>query len=172
MSAKSQGLKDRTEAFAINVVKFCETLPNSMAGRRIGEQLLDSGTSVASNYRAACRAFTRPLFVSKLAIVAEEADESEFWFGVILKTGLSVSSAATTPTPGGKRADGHIHRIPQNRPFAQAATTVKWVAVQTRTPFRPRSHLKPRKSSTIPQFFNFSLFPGAPQDNPRRPPLV
>ena len=59
-----------------------------MAGRRIAQQLLDAGTSVAANYRAVCRAYTSPLFISKLAIVDEEADESEFWFPIIRKTGL------------------------------------------------------------------------------------
>jgi four helix bundle protein len=88
MSEQSEQLKARTEAFAVAVVKFCDTLPNSMPGRRIGQQLLDAGTSVAANYRAACRAYTTPLFVSKLAIVDEEADESEFWCRIIRKTGL------------------------------------------------------------------------------------
>ena len=32
--------------------------------------------------------YTYPLFISKLAIVDEEADESEFWFRIIRKTGL------------------------------------------------------------------------------------
>src|SRR5688572_33283169 len=68
-------------------------MPNSMAGRRIAQQLLDAGTSVAANYRAVCRAYTRPLFISKMAIVDEEADESEFWFRIIRKTGLK--NAAT-----------------------------------------------------------------------------
>jgi four helix bundle protein len=88
MSTTANALKARTEAFAVAVVKFCDGLPNTMPSRRLGQQLLDSGTAVAANYRAACRAFTRPLFVSKLAIVAEEADESEFWFRIIRKTGL------------------------------------------------------------------------------------
>lgn len=88
MSEKSEQLKARTEAFAIAVVKFCDTMPNSMAARRLAQQLLDAGTSVAANYRAVCRAYTSPLFISKLAIVDEEADESEFWFRIIRKTGL------------------------------------------------------------------------------------
>jgi four helix bundle protein len=50
--------------------------------------LLDAGTSVAANYRAVCRAHTSPLFISKLAIVDEEADESEFWFRIIRQTGI------------------------------------------------------------------------------------
>ena len=86
-------IKARTEAFAVAVVKFCDTLPNSMAGRRIAQQLLDAGTSVAANYRAVCRAYTSPLFISKMAIVDEEADESEFWFRIIRKTGLQSAAS-------------------------------------------------------------------------------
>jgi four helix bundle protein len=88
MSEESEQLKARTEAFAIAVVKFCDTMPNSIAGRRIAQQLLDAATSVGANYRAVCRAYTSPLFISKMAIVDEEADESEFWFRIIRKTGL------------------------------------------------------------------------------------
>jgi four helix bundle protein len=89
MSERSQELRERTEKFAIAVIKFCGGLANTMAGRRIGGQLLDAATSVAANYRAACRAFTRPLFISKIAIVAEEADESEFWLSLLVKADLA-----------------------------------------------------------------------------------
>ena len=88
MPSRAEDLRQRTEAFAVAVVKFRETLPSTVAGRRIAQQLLDAATSVAANYRAACKAHTRPLFVSKLALVAEEADESEFWLRLIIKTGL------------------------------------------------------------------------------------
>jgi four helix bundle protein len=97
MSATSEALKARTEQFAVDVVKFCETLPNTIAGRKIAGQLIDAGTSVASNYRAACRAYTRPLFVSKLATVSEEADESEFWLRIIRRTGLQSATAVGPP---------------------------------------------------------------------------
>src|SRR6185503_10931804 len=88
MSAASDSLKARTENFAVAVVNFCETLPNTIAGRKIAGQLIDASTSVAANYRAACRAYTRPLFVSKLALVSEESDESELWLRIIRRTGL------------------------------------------------------------------------------------
>lgn len=91
MSAASDALKARTENFAVSVVKFCEALPNTIAGRKIAGQLIDASTSVAANYRAACRAYTRPLFVSKLAIVSEEADESELWLRIIRRTGLQAT---------------------------------------------------------------------------------
>ncbi len=99
MSDKSEQLKARAEEFAVAVVKFCDTMPNTMAGRRIAQQLLDAGTSVAANYRAVCRAYTSPLFISKLAIVDEEADESEFWFRIIRKAGLRSAAFKCAQAP-------------------------------------------------------------------------
>jgi four helix bundle protein len=93
MSAASEALKARSENFAVAVVKFCETLPNTIAGRKIAGQLIDASTSVAANYRAACRAYTRPLFVSKLAIVSEESDESELWLRIVRRTGMRPEQA-------------------------------------------------------------------------------
>ena len=76
-------LKDRTKRFALDVIHFCNSLPNNAAYRVIKNQLLRSGTSVAANYRAACRAQSRAAFIAKLAIVEEEADESEFWLELL-----------------------------------------------------------------------------------------
>jgi four helix bundle protein len=93
MSTKSEELKARTEMFAVDVVKFCDKLPRTLAGHRISQQLIDASTSVAANYRAACRAYTDGLFILKLAIVDEEADESEFWLRLIRKTGMQTVDA-------------------------------------------------------------------------------
>jgi four helix bundle protein len=49
----------------------------------IGNQIFRSGTSVASNYRAACRGRSRAEFIAKMGIVEEEADETLFWIEVI-----------------------------------------------------------------------------------------
>jgi four helix bundle protein len=38
-----------------------------------------------SNYRAACRARSKPEFVAKIGIVEEEADESAFWMQLIIE---------------------------------------------------------------------------------------
>ncbi len=74
----SDELKARTKVFALRVIKLVESLPKTITGRVIGNQLIRSGTSVAANYRAACRARTKVEFVSKIGIVIEEADESVF----------------------------------------------------------------------------------------------
>jgi four helix bundle protein len=72
-------LKRRTKDFALRVIKLVSTFPNTYLGRHIGGQLIRAGTSVAANYRAACRAKSNADFIAKMGIVEEEADESAFW---------------------------------------------------------------------------------------------
>ncbi len=76
-------MKTRTKEFAIEIIKLCRILPKNQESRLIGNQLFRAGTSVAANYRAACRARSRADFISKMGIVEEEADESLFWLELI-----------------------------------------------------------------------------------------
>jgi four helix bundle protein len=69
-------LKDRTKRFALRVMKLAAALPGSIEGNTIRGQLVRAGTSVAANYRAACRGRSRAEFAAKIGIVEEEADES------------------------------------------------------------------------------------------------
>jgi four helix bundle protein len=78
-------LLQRTKNFALRVIKLVNALPNNTAGRAIGNQLIRSGTSVAANYRAACRGRSRAEFIAKLGIVEEEADESCLWMELIIE---------------------------------------------------------------------------------------
>ena len=48
-------LKDRTLQFGLRIMRLVDALPQTSAGRAIGNQLVRSGTSVGANYRAACR---------------------------------------------------------------------------------------------------------------------
>ena len=75
--------------FAVRVVRFCRTLPDTWEARRIGGQLIDSATSVAMNYRATRRGRSRAEFIAKLGIVVEEADESLGWLELISQLELS-----------------------------------------------------------------------------------
>ncbi len=54
----------------------------------MGKQLLRSGTSVAANYRAACRARSRAEFIAKLGVVLEEVDESVLWIEMLVDSGI------------------------------------------------------------------------------------
>jgi len=81
-------LQDRTKKFAIGVIKAFARLPKDEAARIIGKQFLRSGTSLAANYRAACRARSAADFISKISVVSEEADETLFWLELLVESEL------------------------------------------------------------------------------------
>lgn len=81
-------LKQRTKNFALRAMTLTDHLPGTSKGRILANQLLRSATSVAANYRAACRARSTAEFVSKLGNVLEEADESALWLELIIEGGL------------------------------------------------------------------------------------
>jgi len=78
-------LQDRTKAFAVSIIAFFSDLPKTEVTRTIGRQLLRSGTSVAANYRAACRARSSTDFISKISVVLEETDETLFWLELLVQ---------------------------------------------------------------------------------------
>jgi len=90
-------LRRRTKQFALDVVRFFQTLPKTEEARVIGRQLLRSATSVAANYRAAGRARSKAEFVSKIGIVVEEADEAALWLELLGEAGI-ISNQKTKPS--------------------------------------------------------------------------
>jgi four helix bundle protein len=89
-------LKARTKEFALRVLKLVAALPKTIEGRAIANQLVRCGTSVAANYRAACRARSKPEFVAKIRVVLEEADETQLWLELIIE-GRLLSSKRVEP---------------------------------------------------------------------------
>ena len=79
-------LKIRTRKFAVTMLNFVDQLPNRRSAYIIGNQLGRCASSVAANYRAACRARSHAEFIAKMGIVEEEADESTFWLNIIIDT--------------------------------------------------------------------------------------
>ena len=78
-----QDLRLRTKRFALRIIKMCETLPDSRAGRILGDQVFRSGTSVAGNYREAYRARSRAEFISKPGDCRKELEETVLWFELL-----------------------------------------------------------------------------------------
>ena len=78
----------RLKSFALRVLKLAEALPKTRTGNVIAHQIVRSGTSVAANYRALCRAKSRSDFIYKTSIIEEEADETAFWLELIIDTKL------------------------------------------------------------------------------------
>jgi four helix bundle protein len=83
-----QEMKQRTKTFALRILDLADALPRTHSGNVIAGQIVRSGTSVAANYRALCRAKSRADFVNKTSIVEEEADESCFWLELLVDRGL------------------------------------------------------------------------------------
>src|SRR5437868_9992334 len=73
---RSADLKARTKQFALRVIKLVDALPRTIQGRAVANQIIRSATSVAANYRAACRARSRAEFIAKIGVVVlKEAGE-------------------------------------------------------------------------------------------------
>jgi four helix bundle protein len=88
-------LKKRTKAFALRILKLADALPKTTAGRALASQIVRSGTSVAANYRAACRAKSTADFIAKMGIVEEEADETLFWLELLEEFELVTTAKLT-----------------------------------------------------------------------------
>ena len=85
MTTGPEELRVRTKNFAVRIVRLYNSLSYRGAAQVLGKQLLRCRTSVAANYRAACRARSRAEWVSKIGIVVEEADEAVFWLEMLLE---------------------------------------------------------------------------------------
>ncbi|MGH8019791.1 MAG: four helix bundle protein [Opitutaceae bacterium] len=82
-------LKQRTQEFALRVIRMVRVLPKSQEGSVIGKQVLRSATSVGANYRSAQRGKSKADFISKLAVAEEEADETCYWLELIIAAELA-----------------------------------------------------------------------------------
>ena len=83
-------LKRRTKSAAVELINFMERTGKSPALNVVRYQIIKSATSVAANYRAACRARSKKEWYAKLCIVVEECDETVFWLELLMESDLSV----------------------------------------------------------------------------------
>ena len=88
MTMTQAELKIRTKRFALRAMKVVRALPQDIPGKVIAHQLMRSATSVAANYRAACRGRSKAEFIAKVGVALEEADESELWLELIVEEGM------------------------------------------------------------------------------------
>jgi four helix bundle protein len=76
-SKDDRDLRQRTKAFAIQVIRMFSTLPKSTEAQVLGKQVLRSGTSVGANYREAYRSRSKAEFIAKLGDCLKELDEKQ-----------------------------------------------------------------------------------------------
>jgi four helix bundle protein len=99
-------LKKRTKEFALRILGLVDALPKTTAVRALASQIVRSGTLVAANYRAACRAKSSADFVAKMGIVEEEADE------LVAITVASIKTARRTRTSDSALRIPNSHEFP------------------------------------------------------------
>lgn len=87
-------LEGRTLRFAVAVLRFAETLPNTTATRVVTSQMLRAATSVGANYREANRAESRADFAHKVALALKEAAETEYWLELSAATQMGDANTA------------------------------------------------------------------------------
>ena len=80
-------LIDKSKAFALSIIKVCNTVKNTKHESILTNQLLRSGTSVGANIREAFYAHGRADFIAKLQIALKECSESEYWIELLLESG-------------------------------------------------------------------------------------
>jgi four helix bundle protein len=82
-----EDLKIRTKEFALRVLRFANSVQRGRTEDILTKQLVRAATSVGANYRSACRARSRADFISKITVVEEEADETQYWLELLLDQG-------------------------------------------------------------------------------------
>ncbi len=82
---KKFDLEERLLRFAIETVKFLESLPDTKASNYLGSQLLRSGTSPALNYGEAQAAESRKDFIHKMKIILKELRETSITLKILFE---------------------------------------------------------------------------------------
>ena len=90
----AEQLKDRTKKMSLEVFRLVAPIPRGREVDVIVKQIIRSSSSVAANYRAACKARSKADFISKIGIVEEEADETAFWLEYLIDLDLVDSTRA------------------------------------------------------------------------------
>jgi four helix bundle protein len=116
MPSQADELSLRADDFAVRTLKFVRALRRDLATDSVARQLARSAPSVSANYRSARRARSRAEFVARLAVVVDEADESEHWLFVIRESGIA----------SGTELDGLLNESRQLRAiFGQSLATAR-----------------------------------------------
>jgi four helix bundle protein len=92
--SKPWDLRERTLQFAVDVIQFCRTLPTTDESKETARQLRRASSSVGAHYAAAQRSKSDADYIAKLSGGIEEADESTFWFDLLIRSNMASEQAA------------------------------------------------------------------------------
>src|SRR6476469_6752463 len=84
MQKEENDLRNRTQNFALSVMRMFSMIPKSTEGQVLGKQMLRSGTSVGANYREAYRGRSKAEFVAKCGDSLRELEETAYWLQLLV----------------------------------------------------------------------------------------
>ena len=79
----NEDIRLRTKQASLRIIRLYQQLPRTGEAAVLGKQILRAATSVAANFRAACRGRSVAEWYAKLCICVEEADETLFWLELL-----------------------------------------------------------------------------------------
>ena len=79
--------KKRLYKFVLKLIEFLDQLPKDNVSRRIGDQLLRSGTSILGNYVEAQAASSKKDFTNYFSTSLKSTNESKLWLALLRDTG-------------------------------------------------------------------------------------
>jgi four helix bundle protein len=90
--AKGDDIEERLIRFAVRVLKVCNELPKTAAGRHLSDQLLRSGTAPAAHYVEGRNAESKRDFIHKLRLALKELNEARIWLKMIVQSDMLAES--------------------------------------------------------------------------------
>ncbi|MGB8226488.1 MAG: four helix bundle protein [Sedimentisphaerales bacterium] len=75
--------KRRLYDFALRLIELLDRLPNDNVSKRLGDQLLRSGTSILANYVEGQSASSKKDFTNYFHISMKSANESKVWLALL-----------------------------------------------------------------------------------------
>lgn len=78
-----KNFKRRLYGFTLKLIEFLDTLPKDNVSRRLGDQLLRSGTSIIANYVEGQAASRKKDFTNFFNIALKSANESKLWLALL-----------------------------------------------------------------------------------------
>ena len=77
----------KSKAFAVNIVRLCQSLQGEKREFVLSKQVLRSGTSIGANAKEAINGASNKDFGNKMIIALKEAGETEYWLEILFETG-------------------------------------------------------------------------------------
>ena len=77
----------KSKAFAVNIVRLCQSLQGEKREFVLSKQVLRSGTSIGANAKEAINGASNKDFGNKMTIAPKEAGETEYWLEILFETG-------------------------------------------------------------------------------------